>query len=83
MPKKSRRRPKPGAELSIRQLEAVARYLGYSLVCIPASTSLYDCRTGNIEARGDDALDHLRLLYIERDLQTLADIPELHDGERE
>ena len=67
-------RQKPGDELSIQQLEAVARYLGYSLVCLPGSADLVDCRTSHIVARGDIALNHLRSLYVERDL---ADIPEL------
>jgi hypothetical protein len=85
MGKKSPRRPKravyrqkPGNELTIEQLEAIARYLGYSLVCIRGySPDLYDCRSGTIEKRGDDALDHLRSLYVERDLRTFAGIPEL------
>jgi hypothetical protein len=68
---------KLGDELSIRQLEAIARYLGYSLVvCLPCSTDLVDRRTSDIVARGDIALNHLRSLYVERDLQT-SDIPEL------
>ena len=79
MPKKSRGRPKPGAELSIEQLKAIANYLGY---CLTYSIELYDCRTGNIEARGDSALDHLRSLYVERDLGVLASIPELAAPER-
>jgi len=60
-------RPKPGDELTIEQLESIARYLGYSLVCIRGySPDLYDCRTGCIEKRGDDALDHLRSIYVDR-----------------
>jgi hypothetical protein len=75
VPKKSRGRPKPGADnLSIEQLEAIARYLGYSLVCLPGSADRVDCRTSMIVARGDIALNHLRSLYVERDL---ASIPEL------
>jgi hypothetical protein len=78
LPKKSRRRPKPGADnLSISQLEAIAKYLGYSLVCLPGSADLVDCRTSYIVARGGIALNHLRSLYVERDLAVLADIPEL------
>jgi hypothetical protein len=67
-------RQKPGDELTIQQLEAIARYCGYRLVYFPASADLYDCRTSYIVARGDIALNHLRSLYVERDL---ADIPEL------
>ena len=76
MPKKSRGRPKPGADnLTIEQLEAIARYFGYSLVCIRGhSADLVDCRTSLIVARGDIALNHLRSLFVERDL---ASIPEL------
>jgi hypothetical protein len=81
MPKKRRCRPKPGAELSIEQLGAITRYCGYQLVHFPASADLYDCRTGNIEARGDRALDHLRSLYVERDVGVLANIPEFRVGE--
>jgi hypothetical protein len=85
VPKKSRRRRKPsvyrqnpGADLSIEQLKAIARYCGYSLVHFhfPASADLYDCRSSHIVARGDIALNHLRSLYVERDLKS-ADIPEL------
>jgi hypothetical protein len=74
VPKKSRGRPKPEAVLSIEQLEAIANYLGYRLTY---SIELYDTRSGNIEARGDRALQQLRSLYLERDLGVLADIPEL------
>ena len=80
MSRKSRYRPKPGADLSVEQLKAIALYLGYQLVLalLPYfSASLYDCRTGNVEARGDDAFNHLRTLYVGRDLRTFADIPEL------
>ena len=81
MSKKSRRyRPKPGADLSVQQLKAIARYLGYDLVLTwPPyySASLYDCRSGSIKKRGDQAFDHLRSLYVERDLGVLASIPEL------
>ena len=87
MPKKRKPlayRPKPGADLSVEQLKAIARYLGYDLVLTwPPyySASLYDCRTGNIKKRGDKAFDHLRWLYVARDLGVLADIPELKVSE--
>ncbi len=70
-------RQKPGDELSIQQLEAIAKDLGYSLVCIRGhSADLVDRRTSYIVARCDVALNHLRSLYVERDLG--ADIiPEL------
>lgn len=81
MPKKARVRRKPGAELSIEQLKAVARYLGYSHLHAPLITAcLYDCRSGNIVKRGDRAFDHQRFLYSERAL-LLADIPELSASE--
>jgi hypothetical protein len=82
VPKKSRRRRKPvviwqpAADLSIPQLEAIARYLGYDLVCYSVSVDLVDHRTSYIVARGDIALNHLRSLYVERDLKS-ADIPGL------
>jgi hypothetical protein len=67
MAKKSRARRKPGDELTIEQLEAVARYCGYSLIHSPLiQTCLYDCRSSKIVKRGDRALDHLRNLYTER-----------------
>jgi hypothetical protein len=69
-------RPNPSDELSIEQLKAIARYLGYDLVCYSVSADLVDCRTSYIVARGDIALNHLRTLYVERDLKS-ADIPEL------
>jgi len=69
-------RRKPGDKLSIEQLEAVARYLGYSLVCYSAGADLVDCRTSYIVIRGDIALNHLRTLYVERDLKS-PDIPGL------
>jgi hypothetical protein len=81
MPKKACVRRKPGAELSIEQLKAVARYLGYSLVHAPLITAcLYGCRSGNIVKRGDRAFDYQRFLYSERAL-LLADIPELSASE--
>ena len=89
MPKKSRSRrkravyrPNPGDELSLEQLKAIARYLGYDLAHYSFGADLVDHRTSMIVARGDIALSHLRTLYVERDLKS-ADIPELHAGERE
>ena len=80
MPKKSRRhRPKPGADLSIPQLKAIAKYLGYQLVQTAPPLirfSLYDCRSGSVR-RDDSALDHLRALYVNLDL---ADIPATEGG---
>jgi hypothetical protein len=70
--------------LSIEQLSAIARHLGYELVVIwppHYSASLYDCRTGNIEKRGDAAFEHLRFLYKERALGVLEDIPGLDAAE--
>jgi hypothetical protein len=69
-------RPNPGDELSIEQLKAIARYCGFSLVHDSFGADLVDHRTSYVVARGDIALNHLRSLYVERDLGP-DDIPEL------
>jgi hypothetical protein len=76
-------RPKPGAELTIEQLQAIAKYLGYQLVQTSPPLvrfCLYDCRNGNVKAHDNSALDHLRRLYLDRDL---ASAPELKATEGE
>jgi hypothetical protein len=78
---RSRRKPavyrqKPGDELLIEQLEAIARHLGYDLVHYSFGADLVDRRTSYIVDRGDIALNHLRTLYVERDLGPDV-IPEL------
>ena len=62
-------RQKPSHELSIEKLEKLAKYLGYSLVCYPGNTDLYDCRNGMVTARGDIALSYLRQVYVEHQLE--------------
>jgi hypothetical protein len=79
MPKNARGQRK-AANLSIEQLEAIAKYLGYSLVCVPGSVSLYDRRSTRIVKRDRHALDHIRSIYTERALGALADIPSVSVG---
>ena len=62
-------RQKPGNELSIEQLKAIARYCGYETRNYSVCVDLVDNRTSYIVARGDIALNHLRSLYVERDIR--------------
>jgi hypothetical protein len=59
---------KLGNELSIKDLERIAWYLGYELVCTDFSVSLYDCRNGQIAGQDDVALSYLRTVYVEQQL---------------
>jgi hypothetical protein len=61
-------RQKPAKELSVKDLEKIAWFLGYELVRTDFSVSLYDCRNGEVAAQDDVALSYLRTKYVEQQL---------------